>query len=116
MVTRSDRRHRFQSRHQHVQRRYAKTGAIYALAPSIAPAVGSWNTFEIEAAGRTITVRLNACKSWQLEDMAASLIRRKPTNQPARCGYDPDIEPDLLFFVNVETSAGADGVLEPMTC
>jgi hypothetical protein len=36
-----DRQHRFQSRHQHVQRRYAKTGAIYALAPSIAPAVGS---------------------------------------------------------------------------
>jgi hypothetical protein len=37
------------------------TGAIYTLAPSSAsmPAVGQWQTLEIEAVGPTITVRLN---------------------------------------------------------
>jgi choline dehydrogenase-like flavoprotein len=45
-----------------------KTGAIYALAPSTAtmPAVGNWNTFEIEATGTTITVRLNGQQVSQL--------------------------------------------------
>ncbi len=38
-----------------------KTGAIYTLAPSnaVMPAIGLWNTYEIEAIGQKITVRLN---------------------------------------------------------
>lgn len=38
-----------------------KTGAIYTLAPSSAamPAVGQWHTYEIEAVGSQIIVRLN---------------------------------------------------------
>lgn len=45
-----------------------KTGAIYTLAPSnaIMPAVGQWHTFEIEAVGPKITVRLNGTQVSQL--------------------------------------------------
>jgi hypothetical protein len=45
-----------------------KTGAIYKLAPSSAvmPAVSQWHTFEIEAVGPKITVRLNGQQISQL--------------------------------------------------
>jgi len=45
-----------------------KTGAIYTLALSSAamPAVGQWHTFEIEAVGAKITVRLNGPQVSQL--------------------------------------------------
>ena len=45
-----------------------KTGAIYSLAPSSAtmPAIGQWHTFEIEAVGPKITVRLNGQQVSQL--------------------------------------------------
>jgi Domain of Unknown Function (DUF1080) len=40
-----------------------RTGAVYGLAPSTKPdfprLVGQWNTFEIEAKGPAITVKLN---------------------------------------------------------
>ncbi len=43
------------------------TGAIYTLAPSTAaPAVGQWHTYEIEANGTTITVRLDGQQVSQL--------------------------------------------------
>lgn len=47
-----------------------KTGAIYALAASTAvmPAPGQWHTFEIEAAGTTITVRLDGQQVSQLKN------------------------------------------------
>ena len=45
-----------------------KTGAIYTLASSSAvmPGVGQWNTYEIEAVGPKITVRLNGQQVSQL--------------------------------------------------
>jgi hypothetical protein len=47
-----------------------KTGAIYTLAPSsaIMPAVGQWHNYEIEAAGSTITVRLDGQQVSQLRN------------------------------------------------
>lgn len=45
------------------------TGAIYQLAGSTAaPAVGQWHTFEIEANGTTITVRLDGQQVSQLQN------------------------------------------------
>lgn len=45
------------------------TGAIYKLAPSTAaPASGQWHTFEIEANGTTITVRLDGQQVSQLQN------------------------------------------------
>jgi hypothetical protein len=45
------------------------TGAIYKLAPSTAaPAAGQWHTFEIEANGTTITVRLDGQQVSQLQN------------------------------------------------
>src|SRR5262249_55347589 len=45
-----------------------QTGSIYTLAPSMGPmpAVGQWHTFEIEALGPRITVRLNGQQVSQL--------------------------------------------------
>lgn len=45
-----------------------KTGAVYQLAASnaVLPVVGSWNTYEIEAVGPKITVRLNGQQVSQL--------------------------------------------------
>lgn len=45
-----------------------KTGAIYTLAPSnaVMPAVGQWHTYEIEAVGSTVTVRLDGQQVSQL--------------------------------------------------
>jgi hypothetical protein len=45
------------------------TGAIYTLAASTAaPAVGQWHTYEIEANGSTITVRLDGQQVSQLQN------------------------------------------------
>jgi len=51
-----------------------KTGAIYTLAASSAvmPAVGQWHTYEIEALGGTITVRLNGQQVSQLRNASRS--------------------------------------------
>lgn len=45
-----------------------KTGAIYTFAPSTAvmPTVGQWHSYEIEAIGQTITVRLDGTQVSQL--------------------------------------------------
>jgi choline dehydrogenase-like flavoprotein len=49
------------------------TGAIYKLAPSTAtPASGQWHTFEIEANGTTITVRLDGQQASQLTNASRS--------------------------------------------
>jgi hypothetical protein len=47
-----------------------RTGAIYTLAPSSAvmPFVGQWHSYEIEAVGNKITVRLNGQQVSQLKD------------------------------------------------
>jgi hypothetical protein len=47
---------------------FHKTGAIYTRAPSTAvmPAPGQWHTYEIEAVGNKITVRLNGQQVSQL--------------------------------------------------
>ena len=46
---------------------FHKTGSVYTLAPSNATAaVGQWHTFEIEAVGTKITVRLNGTQVSQL--------------------------------------------------
>lgn len=47
-----------------------RTGAIYGLAPALATAsrpVGAWNTFEIEARGPSLAVRLNGVPVSRLE-------------------------------------------------
>ncbi|MBA3753585.1 MAG: DUF1080 domain-containing protein [Nitrospira sp.] len=50
-----------------------RTGAIYKLAPSnAAPAIGQWHTFEIEANGTTITVRLDGQQVSQLQNASRS--------------------------------------------
>lgn len=50
-----------------------KTGAIYKLAPSnAAPAIGQWHTFEIEAKGTTITVRLDGQQVSELKNASRS--------------------------------------------
>jgi hypothetical protein len=50
-----------------------KTGAIYKLAPShAAPAIGQWHTFEIEAKGSTITVRLDGQQVSELKNASRS--------------------------------------------
>ena len=51
-----------------------KTGAIYTLAPSnaVMPAVGQWHTYEIEAVGNKITVRLNGQQVSQLTNASRS--------------------------------------------
>ena len=49
------------------------TGAIYTLAPSTAaPAAGQWHTYEIEATGTTITVRLDGQQVSQLINASRS--------------------------------------------
>ncbi|VTU21556.1 dehydrogenase, family [Variovorax sp. PBL-H6] len=49
------------------------TGAIYQLAGSTAaPAIGQWHSFEIEASGSTITVRLNGQQVSQLQNASRS--------------------------------------------
>lgn len=49
------------------------TGAIYKLAPSQAvPAIGKWHTFEIEANGATLTVRLDGQQVSQLQNAPRS--------------------------------------------
>ena len=52
-----------------------KTGAIYTLAPSGAamPTVGQWHAYEIEAAGDTITVRLDGQQVSQLSNANRSV-------------------------------------------
>ncbi len=50
-----------------------QTGAIYKLAPSdAAPAIGQWHTFEIEAKGTTITVRLDGQEVSELKHASRS--------------------------------------------
>lgn len=51
-----------------------KTGAIYELAPSTAvmPAPGQWHTYEIEAVGPKVTVRLNGQQVSQLTNGSRS--------------------------------------------
>jgi len=51
-----------------------QSGAIYTLAPSTAamPAVGQWHTFEIEAVGNKITVRLDGQQVSQLTNASRS--------------------------------------------
>jgi len=49
------------------------TGAIYKLAPSLAaPEVGRWHSFEIEANGPAITVRLDGAQVSRLENASRS--------------------------------------------
>src|SRR5262249_58082521 len=49
------------------------TGAIYKLAASTAaPAVGQWHSYEIEANGTTITVRLDGVRVSQLLNASRS--------------------------------------------
>ena len=51
------------------------TGAVYKLAPAtraLSHEVGQWNTFEVTAAGPTITVRLNGMEASKLEFAARS--------------------------------------------
>lgn len=52
-----------------------KTGAIYTLAPSnaVMPFVGQWHTYEIEAVGNKITVRLNGEQVSQLKNASRSV-------------------------------------------
>lgn len=54
------------------------TGAIYGLAPArvrASRAVGEWNTFEIEARGRSIRVDLNGTRVSETADDASRPLR-----------------------------------------
>jgi Domain of Unknown Function (DUF1080) len=52
---------------------FHQTGAIYQLAPSTAePAIGQWHTFEIEANGPRIVVRLDGDQASELQNAGRS--------------------------------------------